>query len=381
MRNIHQSVCSFIPPHIQRHVAEHGSDRDRKNVATTQFHTSVIAQQREHTLTAKRGAVPRETKTRKIYDAQHAQFLPGNLVFTESSRRAPTTDIEVREAFDGSGDAYDFFDRVFGRKSIDGRGMPLISTVHYGKGYDNAMWNGKQMVYGDGDGKLFIRFTGAVDVTGHEFTHGMTQFTAALPYHGQGGALNEHISDVAGIMIKQRRLGLTSAMSDWLIGKGLFGPSVQGKAIRSMAAPGTAYDDPILGKDPQPAHMRDYVNSPDDNGGVHINSGIPNHAFFLAATRLGGYAWEVAGDLWYEAATERITSSAEFQDFANATVMVAGVVLSDLWSPIADVQRTIADAWAEVGIVVPAGPALLTARLKPAGSKKWRDRPASASRR
>ncbi len=369
MRNIHQSFCSIIPPHMQRHIAEHGSDKDRENVAATRYHTSKILQEPELSLTAPRKPVVRETKTRKIYDALHHQFLPGRLVFHELTRMKPGIDVAVREAFEYSGETYDFLAKVFHRNSIDDHGMPLISTVHYGENYDNAMWNGKQMVYGDGDGKLFNRFTSSVDVVGHELTHGMTQFTAKLEYHDQPGALNEHISDVVGIMIKQHRLLLTADKSDWLIGAGLLGPEVNGKAIRSMAAPGTAYDDPVLGKDPQPAHMRDYVDSPEDNGGVHINSGIPNHAYYLTATRLGGYAWIVAGQIWYEVETKWLFPGAQFQDFANATVAVAG----ELYGEGGQVQETVRQAWVDVGIIVPQAPTTASTALggKPARATKW----------
>jgi hypothetical protein len=359
MRNIHQSICSVIPPHMQRHVAEHGDDEDRENVASTLHHTSLILQEREQSFAAPRKPVVRQTKKRKIYDALHHQFLPGKPVFGELSRVTRDTDIEVREAFEGSGETYDFLAKVFHRNSIDDRGMTLISTVHYGQNYNNAMWNGKQMIYGDGDGKLFGRFTADIDVIGHELTHGMTQFTAALPYHDQPGALNESISDVVGIMIKQHRLLLTAAQSDWFIGEGILGPEVHGKAIRSMAAPGTAYDDPVLGRDPQPAHMRDYVHSSDDNGGVHINSGIPNHVFYLTATELGGYAWNVAGRIWIEVVIKHLSSSAGFQDFANATVAIAG----QLYGTGGKEQRTVREAWAGVGIIVPSALTVVVAGL------------------
>jgi Zn-dependent metalloprotease len=240
--------------------------------------------------------------------------------------------------------------------------MRLDSTVHYGRKFNNAMWNGKQMVYGDGDGILFNRFTSCIDIIGHEQSHGVTQFTAKLEYQGQPGALNEHFSDVLGIMVKQYRFGQLAQRSSWTIGEGLLGPRVNGAGIRSMKAPGTAYDDPVLGKDPQPAHMRDYVDGADDNGGVHINSGIPNRAFYLAAFALGGYAWEIAGRIWYRVLTTRLTPQSGFQDCANATVRVAG----EQAGVGSSVQQTIADAWSQVGLPVP--PSLL--RRRAAGGRK-----------
>src|SRR5262249_6826367 len=145
----------------------------------------------------------------------------------------------------------------------------------------------------------FNRFTISVDIMGHELTHGVTAYTAGLIYQGQSGALNESISDVFGSMVKQFALSQTVATADWLIGAGIFTPKVNGVALRSMKEPGTAYNDPVLGKDPQPADMAHYVNTSSDNGGVHINSGIPNRAFYLTAVALGGNSWDRAGRIWY----------------------------------------------------------------------------------
>jgi Zn-dependent metalloprotease len=374
MSNIQQhSACSIIPPHILRHVAEHGDEATRSKIASTLLHTREIARDSEQEALAAHAVRVSHTRQRKIYDAQHRQQLPGKLLMNEQSK--PVADLEAIQAFEGANATYEFYAKNFLRNSIDGRGMPIISSIHYGKDFANAMWTGKQMVYGDGDGDgtLFLSFTSAYDVIAHELTHGVTQFTARLVYHDQPGALNEHISDAFGEMVKQFWLGQTSAQADWLIGKGLFGPTVHGKAIRSMAAPGTAYDDPVLGKDPQPAQMKDYVQSNDDNGGVHINSGIPNHAFYLAAVALGGYAWEVAGRIWFEVLTKRLTPEVSFQEFAAATVGCAG----DFYGAGGLVQRTVAEAWAAVGIIVPT--ALSFGGTKSSNTpRKWRDRPDGA---
>jgi len=231
-------------------------------------------------------------KERIVYDAQFGSTLPGRRARGEGD--PPTGDKAVDEAYDGSGATYDIYQTVYGRNSIDGNNLRLDSTVHYQKGYDNAFWNGQQMVYGDGDEdqpepeRLFNRFTIAIDIIGHELTHGVTQYEAKLVYRNQPGALNESFSDVFGSLVKQRTLNQTADQADWIIGQGLFTANVKGVGIRSMKAPGTAYDDPVLGKDPQPAHMRDYNNTTADNGGVHINSGIPNYAFYVAAKELAG---------------------------------------------------------------------------------------------
>jgi Zn-dependent metalloprotease len=235
--------------------------------------------------------------------------------------------------------------------------MRIDSTVHYRTGYDNAFWDGEQMVYGDGDEnlpvdeRLFNRFTIALDVIGHELTHGVTQFEAKLTYFQQPGALNESMSDVFGSLVKQYQLAQTAAEADWIIGAGLLTANVNGVGIRSMKAPGTAYDDPVLGKDPQPAHMKDYVNTISDNGGVHINSGIPNHAFYITAVELGGNAWEKAGQIWYVTLKDKLTADSKFQDCANLTYQVAG----ELFGAGSIEQQAVKKGWAEVGLTVAGG--------------------------
>lgn len=181
------------------------------------------------------------------------------------------------------------------------------------------------MVFGDGDGIIFTGFTGATDVIGHELTHGVTGSEANLTYQGQSGALNESISDVFGVMVKQYKLGQTAAQAEWLIGAGILAKGIKGVALRSMKAPGSAYDDPKLGKDPQPADMAHYVKTAEDNGGVHINSGIPNHAFYLIATALDGHSWEKVGQIWYDTLTDQnLKANASFATFANTTIRHAG---------------------------------------------------------
>jgi Zn-dependent metalloprotease len=287
-------------------------------------------------------------KQRTIYDAQNGVNLPG--VFVEGEENDPGGSIKdqaVKEAFDYSGKTYDFYQAVFHRNSLDGRGMRLDSTVHYDLRLDNAFWNGRQMVYGDGDGKYFQRFTKSIDVIGHELTHGVTQFTAQLSYQDQPGALNEHVSDVFGSMVKQYYLKQAASEADWLIGEGVFTDEVNGKALRSMKSPGTAYDDPLIGKDLQPAHMKDYVNTTDDNGGIHLNSGIPNRAFYLATLDIGGYSWEKAGKIWYVTLTERLQYDSDFKSAAESTIDVAG----KLYGLDSKEQQSVQKAWTVVGVI------------------------------
>jgi len=350
MRRAH-AVCSIIPPHIYRHIAEHGADDDRRR-ARLALEASAHTRGQREAVAGMRAFVDvraaQAGRQRAVYDAKRKRALPGTLVRGEGD--AATGDKAADEAYDGSGRTYDFYNKVFQRNSIDGRGIRIDSSVHYSVDFSNAQWNGRQMLYGDGDGRLFNRFTAALDVIGHELTHGVTQYSAALEYHDQPGALNEHFSDVFGIMVKQHALKQSAKKSDWLIGVGIFTSGVRGDAVRSMKAPGSAYNDPTIGRDPQPAHMSNFVKTHDDSGGVHINSGIPNHAFYLLATSLGGNAWDVAGKIWYVTLTQKLGHTADFQRCADATFTVAG----ELHGKGSEPQQAVAAAWKAVGIEISA---------------------------
>ncbi len=297
-------------------------------------------------------------KQRRIYDAKGGRRLPGHLVRQEGG--PVSRDTEVNEAYRGAGLTYDFFHKIYGRNSLDAKGMRLDGSVHYGKRYDNAFWNGQQMVYGDGDGEFFEHFTKAIDVIGHELTHGVVQFEAGLIYQDEPGALNESFADVFGSLIKQYSRRQKASEADWLIGKGLFTKKVKGQALRSLKSPGTAYDDPILGRDPQPAHMKDFLRTTQDNGGVHINSGIPNKAFYEVAIRLGGLAWEKAGKIWYAALTEKIDPEASFKSAAQATVVAA----RELFGSASKEEEAVREGWDAVGI-----------KASVSGDKKKKTRP------
>ena len=330
-----------------RRLSQTGPARLRERALQTLQHSERLRGQRD--MLAFLGAValttPAGVKHRSVYNLNHGTLLPGKLVRDEG--RPKTRDVCVNEAYDYSGDTWDFFSRVFGRNSVDDRGMRLDSSVHYYRNFDNAFWNGSQMVYGDGDGVIFQRFTKCLDVIGHELTHGITQYEASLEYEGQSGALNESFSDVFGVMVKQWKNKESSAQADWLIGEGLFARGINGVAIRSMKAPGTAYDDPRLGRDPQPAHMKDYVKGPEDNGGVHINSGIPNHAFYLAARALGGNSWDKAGKIWYDTLCDILRPNSKFVDAAKATLRSAGI----LFGVASKEQNAVKTAWQNVGVI------------------------------
>lgn len=278
---------------------------------------------------------------RTISDAGNTENLPGLIVREEDG--APVADATVNEAFDGLGATFDMLLAAFARNSLNNAGAALDATVHYGIDYDNAFWDGARMVFGDGDGEVFAGFTRSLSVIGHELGHGVIQHTANLEYQGQPGALNESIADVLGALTEQHLYGHTATEASWLIGEGIFTEAVQGRALRSMLEPGTAYDDDELGKDPQPAHMRDFVSTTEDSGGVHINSGIPNRAFALAARALGGYAWERAGLAWYRALTGPLSTKASFAQFADATIAAAASVDDET-------VKAIRAAWIDVGV-------------------------------
>lgn len=343
-------MYGIIPPYLLQRLTEHADETVAASVRQTLVTDAVLRQERRNLTPPAasrelRGARQATGPRRTIADAQNTTTLPGVTVRNEGD--PPTGDQAADQAYDGLGLTWTMLFEAFGRDSLDGAGMPLLATVHYGERYDNAFWNGERMVFGDGDGEVFGSFTGAVDVIGHELAHGLIQSTVNLEYQGQSGALNESVADVIGSLAKQHALGQSADEADWLVGVGIFTDKVQGEALRSLKAPGTAYDDDVLGKDPQPATMDGYVETSEDNGGVHINSGIPNHAFYLAATAIGGNAWEGAGQVWIDVLVNKaVTTTADFAQFAAATIQAAKARFGD----DSKQARAVADAWQQVGV-------------------------------
>ena len=334
---------TVIPPYILRRIIDHGSEHQQRYARQTLTHVQTLMAEGYPKPQAP-GAVAKGELIRDIYDAKGGQALPGEPVRKEG--QPSNGDVAVDEAYDYLGVTHEFFWKCYQRDSLDNHGLVLTGTVHYGHEYQNAFWNGQQMVFGDGDGEIFNRFTVAIDVVGHELSHGVTETEAGLIYFEQSGALNESLSDVFGSLVKQYHLGQTADEADWIIGEGLLAEGIHGRGLRSMAEPGSAYDDPLLGKDPQPAHMRDFIKTRDDNGGVHLNSGIPNRAFYLAAKALGGYAWEKAGYAWYDTVCDRsLAQNASFADFARLTVRHGGARFD---TAVAD---AIEAAWKQTGVL------------------------------
>lgn len=340
-------VNCIVPPHLLKHLLESGKSDIRRAALSTLLSTARL--RGERTVIAPLASGTGGAR-RTIFDcAQSTNIRRAKTVRSENGQASG--DDSVNRAFDGLGATRNFYKEVLGRDSIDEHGMRLDGYVHYGRAYNNAFWDGREMVFGDGDGVLFADFTKSLDVIGHELTHGVTEAAAGLEYHDQPGALNESMSDVFGSLVKQWTLKQTAEQADWLIGAEVFTPDVKADALRSMKAPGTAYDNPDLGKDPQPDSMDNYQQLPNteegDNGGVHINSGIPNKAFYVTAREIGGFAWEAPGHIWYEA-LRASSPTTGFQEFADTTYLKAG----QLYGIGSAHQKAVLQGWAEVKIKI-----------------------------
>lgn len=342
----HCSIACIIPPILLEELARKGTEEERDAALRTLSLDATLRLARAHNALiatpVNRASVLQATPgqpQRTIYDCEGLE-PPANPKQVRAEGEPASNDVEVNEAYDGFGDTYKFYWDQFKRDSIDDQGLPLHGWVHYGKDYDNAFWDGSEMVFGDG--KMFDRFTKSLDVIGHELTHGVTEKEAGLQYLNESGALNESISDVFGTLVKQYKLGQNADQGDWLIGADIILPGFAGKALRSMANPGTAWDG-----DDQPAHMKDYVKTMSDNGGVHTNSGIPNKAFADLSLKLGGHAWEKAGRIWYETLRDpRVHANATFRQFAGRTATNA----RRLFGAGSDEANAVVASWDGVGV-------------------------------
>ncbi|MBG48266.1 MAG: peptidase M4 family protein [Pseudozobellia sp.] len=304
-----QEKCFIVPPHILEELAKRGN----KSCKRTLNDTGRILERRQ---TALNHLLVREQEdgaaNRLVYDCQNKYQQRVELVMNEGDQ--PTADEVANLAYDGSGFVRNYFQQTFGLNSVDGNGLDIISNIHYGENYNNAYWDGDEMTYGDGDGKEFTNFARAIDVVAHEIAHGVTQFLANLEYYGQSGALNEHFSDVFGTVIKQKYLEQDIEDADWLIGDLVVTEEFPGIAIRSMKAPGTAND-----FDTQPDHMDNYYSGTADNQGVHINSGIPNKAFYLSCLEIG---IDDCALIWFET-LKSLWRTANFNDMVETLISVA----------------------------------------------------------
>lgn len=346
----------FVPPGILEHVSqsELADDETRENARVTLRSDAKIREQRAALVGPAATDQPHDPEAvalvlrRAIYDGRNLSPLPGTLTRAEGAVR--TRDRQINNIFDGVGITIKFFHTVFGRNAIDGNGGTPLVTVHHNPnpgtlGYNNAFWNSRQFVFGDGDGITFDYFADSLDVVAHELTHAITEYTAGIPYEGQAGGLNESISDVFAALVEQWHFNQTAADADWITGQNLFPIAFKGAALRNIANPGTAFNDPILGRDRQIAHFSQY----NDNLDVHDTSGIPNRAFYLIAIGFGGFAWLKAGRIWYETLRDprvkefgyRIT----FKNWADVTVDQADSLFG---VPASIIVR---NAWVSVGVL------------------------------
>jgi Zn-dependent metalloprotease len=350
----HHPLHCILPPSLLARLLRHEDADVRAAAADTLAHDHRFRIARAEAVARRGGRATKPvtfariggTVQRTVYDQRHGTAqTPGVVARVEG--QAPVADKAVDQAYDGLGLTYDYYWTVFDRDSIDAQGLPLLGLVHYGEDYDNAFWDGAgHMFFGDGDGRILRQTTAGIDVIGHELTHGVTQHEANLVYSGQSGALNESISDVFGVQVKQRALGQTVEASDWLIGADIVGPELA-PALRSMKSPGSAN-----AHDDQPADMDGYV----DGGDVHTNSGIPNRAFAVAATTLGGNAWDAAGPIWYAALTDpQLTPNATFAAFAALTLAHA----ARSYGAASAEEQAVRDGWEAVKVRVPPPPSAL----------------------
>lgn len=262
------------------------------------------------------------SRNRRTYTAENGTSIPGTLLISEGGSSG---DSIAQAAHNNMGTTYNYYYNTFGRDSFNNAGATLTSTVHYNSNYNNAYWNGQQMVFGDGDGNVFSPLGSGLDVVAHELTHAVTQYTADLVYSYQSGALNESYSDVFGAMVDR---------DDWLMGEDVYSPHTAGDALRSLSNP-TQYG--------QPDHMNSYVSTSSDNGGVHTNSGIPNKAAYNIATAIGKEKMEA---IWYRTLTLYLNSGSQFTDARDATVQAAG----DLYGSGSSEVLAVQSGFAAVGI-------------------------------
>nr|ADR72651.1 neutral protease B [Bacillus sp. PPB15] len=238
---------------------------------------------------------------------------------------------------------YDYYKKTFNRNSFDDKGAKLISTVHVGESWNNAFWNGVQMMYGDGDGQTFIPLSGGIDVVGHEITHGVTEHTANLVYQNESGALNEAISDIFGVMVEKK---------SWDIGADIYTPDKPGDALRSLKDP-ASIPNPLKPSEGYPDHYSKRYTGTADNGGVHINSSINNKAAYLVSeggdhygVKVTGVGREATEKIYYRALTKYLTANSDFKMMRQAALQSA----EDLYGKNSKAVQAVTKAYDAVGL-------------------------------
>lgn len=280
---------------------------------------------------------------RYTYDCLNKAKLPGVLAQTEDQNDLFVS-IQIYDAHRYARVVREFYNQVLGRHSWDGSGHDLISSCHYDENYNNAFFNGEQMAYGDGDNKLFVYFSRDLSVIGHEFSHGVVQETAGLVYYYQSGAANESYADKFGIAVKHWFYGQSDPrIANWLIGDEIVGPEFPGKAIRSFK------NEKAHQWDHSPKHMKDYrwLAPFEDNGGVHINSGILNHAFYKLCMKLNEPSYGKPIQIAYEGLL-KLNQFSQFKDIAKAEHKAS----QELYGIDSYESKTVREAYREVGIKI-----------------------------
>jgi Zn-dependent metalloprotease len=352
-------MCNFIPKKILKNIAENDPNPNRRNA-----YKNIIADTKEQEFRKKRkrisenllkGVTPNidraHTESLYVYDNHSLwdyskeklweQFIQNHEQNpTQIPRRVFTRDMDK---------TYDMFHDLLGRESFDNQNAVVNVFLKYGVNYVNAFWDGEVLAFGAGDHYYFNDFSKIYDVGAHEYGHAVTQYEANLQYEMQSGALNEHMSDVFGVCAYQKKYNLPVDKTDWVIGKGLFTKKVNGIGLRTFKDE-VAYDDPVIGKDTQPKYMKDYVNSPNtedgDWGGVHENSGICNHCFYLYNMSIGGKSWTNGSlEVWYNSILKSngLSSNATFTEFANTTINIAQRLDKN--------AGKLESAWKQVGVL------------------------------
>lgn len=251
-------------------------------------------------------------------DTTGTGYESAKVIFDPNRNNNFNDNISLRAAVDvhiAAREVYGFYQKYFKRNSFSGTGSSIINVVHYMSKYNNAFWNGNCLTFGDGDGVRFGDFTRSLDIIAHEFTHAVTSYTADLIYENQSGALNESMSDVFASLADS---------TNWLIGENSFTPGISGDALRNMADPHNGKSTGDLNGGWLPAHMSEFVKMANDEdndyGGVHINCGITNKAFYNVATAIG--RWK-AGQIWYRSLTRYLTMNSQFIDLRTACMISA----------------------------------------------------------
>jgi Zn-dependent metalloprotease len=325
----HGCTCQILPPYVVDILVDKKIMK-KKDLQSTIKGSSEIRKIRKDVSEEMKGVAgligPLGTADRFIFDSKNTS--KAHFIQVRKENDPPVGDQAANDVYDNCGKVRDFYKNTYNYFSVDNNGKNLNMNIHYLQNFANALWSSDvdQMFFGDGDGQSLINITRALDVIGHEMTHGVVEYTAALVYKDQSGALNEHIADVFGTVIKQFYGGQTAANADWLIGDQIVGPKFPGKAIRSLKDPGKAFTN-----DPQPDNMSNLFTGAADNGGVHINSGILNKAFFGVASGAGGQPGidtVAAGQLWFESLKAIRDPNCNFQTFFGVVLNTANTLSS-----------------------------------------------------